>query len=98
MTILLRKSCATAEPELLPSVSKSSIFSHLVNFIFSTDYQWLTRVVRVLSALGDFAFRELTVYFNRINTLKVPEYLQCHLNVSDCFIYLFQLELNESFT
>lgn len=53
------------------------------------------RVVRLLSALGDFAFRELTVYFNKINPLKVPEYVQCHLNVSDCF-YLLHLELYES--
>ncbi|KAJ6643144.1 hypothetical protein Bhyg_08100 [Pseudolycoriella hygida] len=50
------------------------------------DYQWLMRVVRLLSALGDHAFRELTVYFHQIDSLKVPEYLQCHLNFTAIFL------------
>lgn len=53
-----------------------------------TDHQWLMRVVRLLSALGEFAFRELSVYFHQIDSLRIPECLQCHLNVRHYFLYM----------
>lgn len=65
------------------------LFKNMISLSIShfTDYQWLMRVVRLLSALGDFAFRELTVYFHKINPIQVPESLQCHLNVSDLIFH-----------
>lgn len=64
------------------------IFVFLLNLCpfhtFFADYAWLVRAIRVLWALGDTAFREITVYFEKIDTTIAPEWMHCHLNVSSC--------------
>ncbi|XP_053694913.1 uncharacterized protein LOC128742540 [Sabethes cyaneus] len=53
---------------------------------FDNDYNWLTRLVRGLWAVGEFAFRELTAYFEFIEPDVVPEYVNCYLNSAAIFL------------
>ncbi|XP_037046683.1 uncharacterized protein LOC119081691 [Bradysia coprophila] len=62
------------------------IYFNLMEISNTPDYQWLMRIVRLLSVLGEYAFRELTVYFDKIDPLVVPECLQCHLNFPAIFL------------
>lgn len=54
----------------------------MFGFFFNLDYEWIVRAARVLWAIGDFAFRELTIYFEKIDTFQTPEWIQCHFNVN----------------
>ena len=48
------------------------------------DYEWLQRIIRGLWSLGEFAFREMLVYFEKIDTESAlcPAYFTNYLNVS----------------
>lgn len=67
-----------------------------------TDFDSLSRLVRLLWSLGDFAFRELIPYMPLIDTGRVPEALRCQLGAcaiflrgrSDRFLYEWLSELS----
>lgn len=48
------------------------------------DFKHLQRYIQILSALGDTAFRELTIYFEHIPFDDLPEWILPHLNV--CYL------------
>lgn len=49
------------------------------------EFQWLSRAILVLCALGDVAFRELTVYFEQVPCDEIPNWILPNLNVSPTF-------------
>ncbi|XP_055543921.1 uncharacterized protein LOC129729397 [Wyeomyia smithii] len=53
---------------------------------FAIDYNWLTRLVRGLWAVGEFAFREMSPYFECIDPDSVPEFVNCYLNSAAVFL------------
>lgn len=54
--------------------------SQTVIFLF-LEFKWLQRVIKALFALGDVAFRELIVYFDRIPFNGIPAWIQPDFNV-----------------
>lgn len=48
----------------------------------SFDYHWLSRILRGLWSVGEFAFRELIPYLEKIEPDVVPEFVYPHFNVS----------------
>lgn len=51
------------------------------NGLILLDFKHLKRFIQVLSALGDTAFRELTIYFESIPYDDLPEWILPYLNV-----------------
>uniref|UniRef100_A0A1Q3FAV6 Uncharacterized protein n=1 Tax=Culex tarsalis TaxID=7177 RepID=A0A1Q3FAV6_CULTA len=50
------------------------------------DYGWLSRVLRGLWSVGEFAFRELSPYFEKIAPELVPEFVNPYFNVAGIFL------------
>lgn len=48
----------------------------------SIDYHWLSRVLRGLWSVGEFAFREMIPYLEKIDPEHVPEFVYPYFNVS----------------
>lgn len=55
---------------------------------FPAEFQWLSRAILVLCALGDVAFRELTVYFEHIPCDQLPNWILPNLNVMSICTHL----------
>jgi len=56
------------------------------------DFEWLIRLVRIAWTLGDYAVREFTQYFSKLNAYEFPDKALCHFNV--CNIIQFNLFIN----
>lgn len=53
------------------------------NLTFSiTDFEWMGRIVKGLWSLGEFAFRELLVFFEKIDTRNVKETTSFVININ----------------
>lgn len=52
----------------------------------SIDYNWLLRMLRGLWSVGEFAFREMSPYFEKINPDNVPEFVNPHMNSVGIFL------------
>ncbi|XP_055642282.1 uncharacterized protein LOC129779052 [Toxorhynchites rutilus septentrionalis] len=50
------------------------------------DYVWLSRLLRGLWSVGEFAFREMCPYFEYIEPRNVPEFVNYHLNCAAIFL------------
>ncbi|XP_055316588.1 uncharacterized protein LOC129576090 [Sitodiplosis mosellana] len=50
------------------------------------DFKWLARITQALTALGETAFRELTLYFEHIPYDQMPEWLIPHLSYGAIYI------------
>uniref|UniRef100_A0A8D8BKW4 (northern house mosquito) hypothetical protein n=1 Tax=Culex pipiens TaxID=7175 RepID=A0A8D8BKW4_CULPI len=50
------------------------------------DYGWLSRILRGLWSVGEFAFRELSPYFEKIATEMVPEFVNPYFNAAGIFL------------
>lgn len=50
------------------------------------DFKWLRRIIQALSALGETAFRELTLYFEYIPYEQYPEWLIPYLSYGAIYI------------
>ncbi|XP_058453251.1 uncharacterized protein LOC131431507 [Malaya genurostris] len=50
------------------------------------DYIWFSRMLRGLWSLGEFAFRELSPYFEQIDPDSVVELVNCHINNAGIFL------------
>lgn len=67
----------------------------------SIDYHWLGRVLRGLWSVGEFAFREVIPYLEKIDPDHVPEFVYPYLNntgmflrgKSDIFLYEYLQEV-----
>ncbi|XP_058824608.1 uncharacterized protein LOC131685143 [Topomyia yanbarensis] len=67
----------------------------------SIDYNWLSRILRGLWSVGEFAFREMIPYFELIDSDSVTELINCYMNnagiflrgASDIFLYEYLNEL-----
>lgn len=67
----------------------------------SVDHHWLSRILQGLWAVGEFAFREMIPYFEKIDPLEVPEFVYPYLNnagvflrgKSDIFLYEYLSEI-----
>ncbi|XP_050100544.1 uncharacterized protein LOC126581122 [Anopheles aquasalis] len=52
----------------------------------SIDMNWLSRVLRGLWAVGEYAFRELLPYFYQIDSQTIPESLVPHFSIVGIFL------------
>uniref|UniRef100_A0A2M4AH81 Uncharacterized protein n=1 Tax=Anopheles triannulatus TaxID=58253 RepID=A0A2M4AH81_9DIPT len=52
----------------------------------SIDMNWLSRVLRGLWAIGEYAFRELLPYFYQIDSQTIPESLVPHFSIAGIFL------------
>nr|XP_019544874.2 uncharacterized protein LOC109415453 [Aedes albopictus] len=67
----------------------------------SIDYHWLSRVLRGLWSVGEFAFREMIPYLEKIDPEHVPEFVYPYFNntglflsgKSDIFLYEYLYEI-----
>ncbi|XP_065094029.1 uncharacterized protein Saf6 [Ochlerotatus camptorhynchus] len=67
----------------------------------SIDYHWLSRILRGLWSVGEFSFREMIPYFEKIDPEHVPEFVNPYLNNaglflqgrSDIFLYEYLSEI-----
>lgn len=50
------------------------------------EFKWLARITQALTALGENAFRELTLYFEHIPYDQLPEWMIPHLNYGAIYI------------
>lgn len=50
------------------------------------DFKWLRRIIQALAALGETAFRELTLYFEYIPYEQFPEWLISYINYGAIYI------------
>lgn len=50
------------------------------------DYGWLSRILRGLWSVGEFAFRELTPYFEKIDPERIPEFVNPYFNAAGIFL------------
>lgn len=50
------------------------------------EFKWLARITQALAALGETAFRELTLYFEHIPYDQLPEWLIPHLSYGAIYI------------
>uniref|UniRef100_A0A2M4BE77 Uncharacterized protein n=1 Tax=Anopheles marajoara TaxID=58244 RepID=A0A2M4BE77_9DIPT len=52
----------------------------------SIDTNWLSRILRGLWAVGEYAFRELLPYFYQIDSQTIPESLVPHFSIAGIFL------------
>lgn len=81
---------------------KWGYFEHEITYLFSKrleiffyedrtnwskdDFKWLRRIIQALAALGETAFRELTMYFEHIPYEQFPEWLIAHFNYGAIYV------------
>lgn len=53
----------------------------------ANHFNWLSRMIRAATSLGDLAFRELSVYFGRVPSNATPEWIVPLLSVGGQFVY-----------
>ncbi|XP_055591721.1 uncharacterized protein LOC129743658 [Uranotaenia lowii] len=51
------------------------------------DYNWLSRALRALWSVGEFAFRELIPYLEQINPDMVPDFIHPYFNMAGIFLH-----------